>query len=277
MLRPQCPQVVWAEWAVCIKLTRNTISRKLNKNTKPLLIITSEAALILETFVEKYGGFMNKEWSEMNKTMQLQLKKKETFLSGTDTLLELRKELMTEILRFKTDLSSDDFYAIPYINAKGYHNKTIAYSLWHIFRIEDIVAHTLIADDEQIFFKGNYQKRINSPIITTGNELIKEEISEFSKKLSVEELYNYIVEVDSSTTQILKRLTHSHSKEKVSVEKRKRLEALSVVSKDESAYWLVDYWCNKDIKGLIQMPFSRHWIMHIEACLKIRDKLLSRK
>ena len=65
---------------------------------------------------------------------------------------------MEQMLRFKAELSSDEFCAMPYMNAKGYHNKTIAYSLWHIFRIEDIVAHTLIAEDEQVFFKGNYQK-----------------------------------------------------------------------------------------------------------------------
>ena len=58
---------------------------------------------------------------------------------------------------------------------------------------------------------------------------------------------------------------------------RKQLEKLNVVSVDENAYWLIDYWCGKDVKGLIQMPFSRHWIMHIEACLKIRDKQLSIK
>ncbi len=220
---------------------------------------------------------MNKEWSEMNKTMQFQIKKKETFLSGIDTLLKLREELMKQILRLKTEMSSDDFCAMPYMNAKGYHSKTIAYSLWHIFRIEDIVAHTLIADDEQVFFKGDYQKRINSPIITTGNELVKEEISEFSKKLSVEELYSYITDVDTSTTQVLKALTYSDIREKITAEKRKRLEMLNVVSDDENAYWLIDYWCGKDVKGLIQMPFSRHWIMHIEACLRIRDKLLSVK
>ena len=84
------------------------------------------------------------------------------------------------------------------MNAKGYHNKTIAYSLWHIFRIEDIVAHSLIADDEQIFFKNDYQSRTKSPIITTANELRKEEIGEFSKKLSVEELYNYVADVHES-------------------------------------------------------------------------------
>ncbi len=220
---------------------------------------------------------MNKEWAELNKTMQLQIKKKDTFSIGINTLLELRKKLMQQIMQFRNELSADDFCAMPYMNAKGYHNKSIAYSLWHIFRIEDIVAHSLVADDEQIFFKGDYQKRINSPIITTANELGKDEIEEFSKKLSVEGLYNYIIDVDISTTQILKELTFSDIKEKMTDERRKSLEKLNVVSKDENAYWLIDYWCGKDVKGLIQMPFSRHWIMHIEACLKIRDKMLSVK
>ena len=130
---------------------------------------------------------------------------------------------------------------------------------------------------KQVLFKGDYQRRINSPIITTANELVKEEISEFSKKLSIEELYNYIIDVDTSTTQVLKALAYSDIKEKITDEKRKQLEMLNVVSDDENAYWLIDYWCGKDVKGLIQMPFSRHWIMHIEACLKIRDKQLSIK
>ena len=220
---------------------------------------------------------MNQEWSELNKTMQLQIKKKETYLSGIETLLVLRKELMKQILQFKTELSSDDFCAMPYMNAKGYHNKSIAYSLWHIFRIEDIVAHTLIANDEQVFFKGDYQRRIHSPIITTANELVKEEIRAFSKQLSIEELYRYINEVDESTTQVLHALTYDESKKKITDEKRKQLERLNVVSRDENAYWLIDYWCGKDGKGLIQMPFSRHWIMHVEACLRIRDKQLSLK
>ena len=149
--------------------------------------------------------------------------------------------------------------------------------MWHIFRIEDIVAHSLIANDEQILFVGDYQSRIKSPIITTANELVKEEIGEFSKKLSIEELYNYIGDVDKSTSQILKTLTYSDMKEKISDERRKQLEKLNVVSVDENAYWLIDYWCGKDVRGLIQTPFSRHWIMHIEACIKIRDKQLSKR
>ena len=216
---------------------------------------------------------MNKDWAEQNKTMQLQLKKKDSFAEGINTLITLRKNLMTQILWFKEELSQDDFSALPFMNAKGYHSKTIAYSLWHIFRIEDIVAHSLIADDEQVFFRGDYQKRIDAPIITTGNELVKEEIQEFSKQLQIDELYKYMDEVDRSTTEILKSLTYQDSKEKISLEKRSKLEALGVVSTDENAYWLIDYWCGKDVRGLIQMPLARHWIMHIEACLRIRDRI----
>ncbi|WP_366517386.1 hypothetical protein [uncultured Ruminococcus sp.] len=62
-------------------------------------------------------------------------------------------------------------------------------------------------------------------------------------------------------------------KNKISPETKKLLTDLNVVSSDENAVWLIDYWCGKDIRGLIQMPFSRHWIMHIEASLRIKSKL----
>ena len=218
---------------------------------------------------------MNKEWAELNKAMQLHLKKKDEFAEGIATLLKLRHELMKQMIVFKKQLKVEDFNAMPYRNAKGYHSKTIAYSLWHIFRIEDIVAHTLIADDEQVFFKGHYQRKINSPIITTANELTGEDIISFSEKLCVDELYAYIEAVDLASTEILESLTYSDIKLKITDKKRKALENLSVVSNDENACWLIDYWCSKDIKGLIQMPFSRHWIMHVEACIRIMDKLLS--
>lgn len=216
---------------------------------------------------------MNKEWSELNKTMQSQIKNRDTYRNGINTLFELRDQLMKTVISFRDELSRYDFNAIPFINAEGYHSKTIAYSLWHIFRIEDIVAHTLINCDEQIFFSGDYQKRINSPIITTGNELVRNDISDFSKELDINELYSYISDVKESTEAILRELPYEMLKQKVPAERREILQSMNVVSSDENAVWLIDYWCGKDIRGLIQMPFSRHWIMHIEASLRIRNKI----
>lgn len=216
---------------------------------------------------------MNKEWSEFNKFMQSQIKKRDTYDAGVGTLFTLRNSLWNTITSFRNELNRDDFNAIPFINADGYHSKTIAYSLWHIFRIEDIVAHTLVAEDDQVFFKEDYQKRINAAIITTGNELVKQEITDFSKELNLDELYNYIEEVKNSTEEIVKGLSFDDTKRKISEETKEKLKSLHTVSEDENAIWLIDYWCNKDVRGLIQMPFSRHWIMHIEACLRIRNKI----
>ena len=216
---------------------------------------------------------MNKEWSELNKTVQSRLKKRDTYDEGIDTLIDLRNTLWDTIISFKEELSREEFCAIPYINAAGYHSKTIAYSLWHIFRIEDIVANTLIREDEQIFFMEDYKKRIGSPIITTGNELVKEEIAEFSNKLDLDELYAYISEVKLSTDSLLRDLSYEDVKKKISDERKEQLKSLQVVSGDENAVWLIEYWCNKDVRGLIQMPFSRHWIMHVEACLRIKDRV----
>ena len=139
---------------------------------------------------------MNKEWSELNKTMQAQIKKEDTYKENTNTLFELRNQLMQILLSF--------------------------------------------------------------------NELVKYQISDFSKQLNLEELYSYISAVKESTERIISDLSYDMLKEKISEERKEYLKSLNVVSNDENAIWLIDYWCGKDIRGLIQMPFSRHWIMHIE-------------
>ena len=46
----------------------------------------------------------------------------------------------------------------------------------YIFRIEDIVAHTLIGRNSQVLFTDGWLERTKSPIITTGNELKGAEI-----------------------------------------------------------------------------------------------------
>ena len=214
---------------------------------------------------------MNKEWSELNKAFQTQVKKESSFAEGIDTLLILRQSLMEELICMKQELHREDFNAMPYPNANGYHNKTIAYSVWHIFRIEDIVAHSLILNDSEIFQA--YRDKIGAPIITTGNELVGKQITEFSEKLDLDALYAYAAAVKNSTDELLKQLSYRDLRRKFGGADKTRLQQLQVVSTDENACWLIDYWCGKDIGGLLRMPFSRHWIMHVEACLRIKNKL----
>ena len=216
---------------------------------------------------------MNKEWSDLNKSFQVQLRRESTFPDGINTLLTLRQILMDELFHMKQELRREDFNAMPFPNAKGYHSKTIAYSIWHIFRIEDIVAHSLIQNDDEIFI--TFQDKIEAPIITTGNELAGQQIEEFSGEIDLDALYAYAAAVKSSTGELLKQLSYRDLSKKFNEADKARLRKLQVVSTDENACWLIDYWCGKDIGALLRMPFSRHWIMHIEASLRIKKRKLS--
>ena len=216
---------------------------------------------------------MNKEWSDKNKKMQALIGKEATFTEGINVLVDLRNDLFSQISFIVNTYPEDAFYQMPFAGADGYHSKTLAYSMWHIFRIEDIVAHTLIAGDKQILFEGDWQKKTDSPIITTGNELSGEKIADFSRQLDVKALFEYCKAVMDSTNRLLQDLSYKDLKRKFSETDRDRVVESNSVSKDENAFWLVDYWCDKDIRGLIKMPFSRHWIMHIEAMCRIGNKL----
>lgn len=215
---------------------------------------------------------MNREWAEQNKVAQSKLKKA-SFQEGIEEFIKLREMLMQEMLSWKQLLTKEDFCAIPFIHAEGYHSKTVAYSIWHIIRIEDIVVNSLIRREQEVFFEKNYDQKIGADLITTGNELVKQEIAEFSKKLDIEALYEYALAVKECTDAWLKSIRYEELKRTFGDEDKNLISELGVVSQDEHAVWLIEYWCNKDVAGLIKMPLSRHWIMHIEASNRIIAKI----
>ena len=214
---------------------------------------------------------MNKTWSQLNKEVKFLLSKKFSFKEGICKLIELRTLLFKEWENSTKLLSNEDYSKQPFINKVGYESKTIAYSIYHVFRIEDIVLNTLINNRTQIFFRDDFHNRIHSPIITTGNELQNNSIAEFSKLLSIEELWNYARKVFEESNEWLLSITYDDLKIVYTEREQERIRNTNTVSETES--WLVEYWCSKNIKGLLGMPFSRHWIMHLEASLRIKNKL----
>lgn len=216
---------------------------------------------------------MDRTWSEKNKEVQALLSKEATFKEAIARLVKLRGDMFGQITQIVEGYPDEAFYQMPFAGAEGYHSKTLAYSIWHIFRIEDIVAHEMIAEDEQVLFAQGFREAIGSPIVTTGNELTGDDIAAFSKQLDVRQLYRYAQAVMRSSDAILTSLHYSDLKRKFGEEMAAKLRETGCVSEDERASWLIDYWCGKDVRGLIKMPFSRHWIMHIEAMRRIKNRL----
>lgn len=217
---------------------------------------------------------MDKNYSERHKVILSQLKKEISFEGGIKNLIDLREDLfLNHVEKYFSRLSKDDFCKIPFAGSPGNKDATISWSIYHVFRIEDIICHNFISNDEQIFFAQNYQKKMNCSVITTANEMNDEQMIEFSKDLNSDELFSYAKEVKNVSQKVLSNLTFKQAKEKVSEQQKQKLLMQNVVSTNPEAFWLVDYWCKKNIRELLQMPFSRHWIMHIEACEAICKKL----
>ena len=66
-------------------------------------------------------------------------------------------------------------------------------------------------------------------------------------QLNLEELYSYIFEVRKVLRKMLKQLSYDELKRKISEKTKGYLESMNVVSNNENAIWLIDYWCNKDV------------------------------
>lgn len=219
------------------------------------------------------GVDIDEEWAEKIKEIHKLLGSEKTYKEAITKLIAFRGKMFKQISQIVNSYPNDAFYQMPFMNVKGYHSKTLSYSIWHIFRIEDIVSHELIAKDDQILFRDDFQRRIGAPILTTGNELEGEDIADFSRLLNVKELLSYSRAVMEATNEILNNLEYKDFKIKFTSEDEQRLKKTECVSDDENSAWLILYWCSKDVRGLIKMPFSRHWVMHIEAMRRIKNKL----
>lgn len=222
---------------------------------------------------EKGRVGVDKDWAEKNKEIQKLLSREATFPAAVDALIAFREEIFEQVTQIVNTFPGEAFSRMPFAGAEGYHSKTLAYSIWHIFRIEDIVAHEMMAGDRQVLFAGDFLASVHSPIITTGNELAGQEIADFSAQLDIRQLWLYAREVMTASHGILRGLKYGDLKRRFGEEMKEKLRKTGCVSGDEKAAWLIDYWCDKDIGGLIRMPFSRHWIMHIEAMRRIKNKL----
>jgi len=209
------------------------------------------------------------ERSAIFKSFQANIGKKDTFDEGKRGLLELRAEFAVICDLVFDTCDAEDFCKMPFAK-----DKTMAYYLFHLARIEDIVTNVLIADGEQLFFSQGFDASLKSPIATTGNELIRDELVDFSKELDIGQLKKYYKAVMLNTNKIIHNMSFEESKAKVSAEKKGKLVASNAVSADPNAFWLVDYWCRKTYAGLMLMPLSRHHMVHLgSGCLRITDKI----
>jgi hypothetical protein len=218
---------------------------------------------------------VSKGWNEDQKNLNVLLPNQKTFMKGIDLLLKTHSLLHDKKV---SKTASETFYDDLWENMKDetcriISNKetSILWNIWHITRIEDIISNIVIGRKETIFNE-EIQAKLNIKIKDTGNAMTYPEIESFNKGINIKELKEYRVKVGKSTQKIIKVMEFIDIKRKVEKEQLERIKQNGGVTDDQKSIWLLDFWGRKNILGLINMPITRHQIVHLNDCFKIKQK-----
>ncbi len=150
---------------------------------------------------------------------------------------------------------------------------SIAWNIWHITRIEDAIANIFIADSEQILTT-EWMNKINTDKSDTGNAFTQDDVDKLDRSINTKELFNYRKAVGKNTQKIIKAIKSKDINRKPTQDQLGRILSEKVLTNESESIWLLDFWAKKTISGLLTMPITRHQIVHINDCFKLKNKYL---
>ncbi len=148
---------------------------------------------------------------------------------------------------------------------------SVAWSLWHITRIEDVTMNLLLAGTPQLLHSGNWLDKLGTCYEGVGNELSPDEIVEVSAEINLKALLAYRLAVGKRTRAIVRRLDPDILWSSPAPERLERIHAEGAVS--EKAGWLLKYWGGHPSANLLLMPATRHGFMHLNEIQRMQSKL----
>lgn len=86
---------------------------------------------------------------------------------------------------------------------------SIAWTLWHMLRVEDSGINRFIADRPQVLDEGGWMARMNVPYRHNGGEMTFAEVDELSHRIDVSALHAYSLAVQARTRAVVQGLTMS--------------------------------------------------------------------
>lgn len=164
------------------------------------------------------------------------------------------------------DMTGQEVRQIP---AGGEHS--IAWILFHLTRIEDIVMNMLIAGTEQVFTRGGWAQKMNVSVLHSANKMDDASVADLSANIDLPCLREYRLAVARRTRQIVKKLQASDFKRKVDPSRIEKILQQGAVTPE--AMEVTNYWSKKTLAGLLLMPPTRHGILHLNEAMRIKQKI----
>lgn len=221
------------------------------------------------------------EWNVQQKKLNTLIKKEQTYAQAKELLLSLHQSAHFSIGKTGSEKTiMDDLwdgllpYEITIMPTKK--DVTIAWDLWHITRIEDLTVNILIRNESQVL-NGEWIEKLNADVTDTGNAMSDDEIISFSKKINMDQLKNYRIEVGKRTRGLLEALEFRETLQPIEKQRVKRILAEGGVTEHPDSIWLLDFWSKKNVAGLLLMPVTRHQSMHLNDADKLKQAIRKRK
>lgn len=218
-----------------------------------------------------------KEWNPKQKLLNSIILKEDKMDESRKLIMELHSMVHSSEV-YKTGVKTIEDKLWEGLDKKAFvtmptkKDVTIAWNLWHITRIEDLIVNVLIAGSAQEFNVGQWHSKLGVKVTDTGNAMSDEEIIDLSNHINMSELRSYRIAVGKMTKEVISNLKASDMRQKVQPDRLERILNEGGVIEGEESRWLLDFWGKKRTAGLILMPLTRHQIVHINDSLKLKVK-----
>jgi hypothetical protein len=148
---------------------------------------------------------------------------------------------------------------------------SIAWILFHLSRIEDIVMNMLIAGTAQLFSRDDWAGKLNVSILHSANKMDDRSVAELSTCVDLKCLRQYRTAVACRTRQIVQKLGAEDFKKKVDPARIKTVLREGAVTPE--AMEIANYWSKKTVAGLLLMPPTRHCILHWNEGVRLKRRI----
>jgi hypothetical protein len=220
--------------------------------------------------------FIPNDWTIKQNNLKIYLSKEQTFDEGINLLMEMHGLLHDKEV-YKNTINT--IYNILWDNLKEETCKIISnkktsiiWNIWHITRIEDIVVNILIGNTDEVLNDNELVRKLNINIKDTGNAMDYKEIELLNKEIDIKALNEYRIKVGKQTQRIIKNLKFIDMKKKTEKARLNKIMENGDLLNHEKSRYLLDFWGEKNILGLIMMPLTRHQTVHLNNCFTIKEK-----
>ena len=222
--------------------------------------------LVVDTFLKTY--------LEKIEVLRKQIKTVKYFCEAQKSILDIHSKTHSSVTSdskeptffdcLVDDLNQDDYSVMPTET-----DETIAWHIWHIARIEDIVGNILILNQNQLF-NDEYASLMKVDVSDTGNAWSDNEIITFSKEVNIAQLLNYRRDVGAKTRETIASLKQEDMSKKATSESLDRLLTEGCLTQDSSSFALKGFWGRLTIGGMLLLPLTRHHMMHLPDSYTIK-------